>query len=80
VTPFHADLECHVRWVAYDFLTRTGKVLMDEHDGTDMSGTIELFKQIDPKVSRIEIWEQKEYGPVIDTLYRFVTEPQWVAS
>jgi hypothetical protein len=44
---------CSVQRVEYDFTTRTGLLVMNEHDCTDMSGCIGVFGFIDPEVKII---------------------------
>lgn len=50
----------------YDCAERRGCVFMPNHCSTDMSGTIELFCQIDPAVRAILTYA----GDRLDTCYR----------
>ena len=59
------QLQCNVSSVFYDFETRTGTLVMDSGACCDMSGCIEYFKAIDPKVTRINTVS----GTEIDTSY-----------
>ena len=45
--------QCRVRRLEYDFTTRTGLLVMNDHDCTDMSGCIKVFEGIDPEVKII---------------------------
>ncbi len=73
--PVHRGMMTRVQAIAYDFRTRVGKVYMPKGCCTDMSGAIAVFKQIDPKVTKIETIA----GDVLDTVYRR-TEKKWTAK
>ena len=66
--PFHSDLGCYVQRLEYDFVTRTGTLIMCEISCTDMGGCIDLFKRIDPKVVHIRTIA----GSEPDTEYRLM--------
>lgn len=63
---FHPQFKTRVSRIEYDFSERTGHVVMDAGCCTDMSGTIEFFQKIDPKVKFIVTWAEH----VADTTYR----------
>lgn len=48
---FDRGLRCHVNAIAYDINRRTGYVTMPEGECVDMTGAIQLFKDIDPNVA-----------------------------
>lgn len=45
---WNEGLKCHVVRLAYDFVSRVGRLDMAAGDCCDMSGCIRLFQQIDP--------------------------------
>jgi hypothetical protein len=45
--------QCFVQRVEYDFTTRAGHLVMNEHECTDMSGCIGVFELVDPEVKII---------------------------
>src|ERR1700739_3770863 len=47
----HERLQCCVQRLEYDFTTRTGLLVMNEHDCTDISGCIKVFEGIDLEVT-----------------------------
>ena len=54
---FHDRFQCFVQRLEYDFTTRTGLLVMNEHDCADMSGCIKVFEGIDPEVKLIRTIE-----------------------
>jgi hypothetical protein len=50
---FHDRFQCFAQRLEYDFTTRTGLLVMNEHDCADMSGCIKVFEGIDPEVKII---------------------------
>jgi hypothetical protein len=73
--PYRQDLWCFVRGLAYDFQTRTGKLVMGDQSCTDMSACMALFKAIDPNVQCIGTFA----GDKPDTLYRLRND-EWEAG
>jgi hypothetical protein len=59
--------KCCVQRLEYDFTSRTGLLVMNEHDCTDMSGCIKVFEGIDPEVKLIRTIEASGRP---DTTYR----------
>ncbi len=53
--PFHPDLHCAVKFLHYDFTTRTGALHMAQAEHCEMPAAIALFERIDPGVERIAI-------------------------
>jgi len=49
--------QCHVQRLEYNFTTRTGLLVMDDGDCTDMSGCINVFEGMDPEVRLIRTIE-----------------------
>lgn len=68
------DLRTAVRWLSYDFETKTGLLFMPPACCTDMSGCIKLFEKIDPAVVRI----QTIAGTEADTRYDRI-QGEWIA-
>ncbi len=64
-SPFRPDLGTSVTRLAYDFRTRTGRLILPAWCCTDMSGCLRLFTAIDSNVLRIETVA----GTVPDTCY-----------
>jgi hypothetical protein len=62
----HDGLKTAVVRMSYDWITRTGRLVMGTGCCCDMTGCIELFRGIDPKALRIETFA----GNVPDTIYR----------
>lgn len=56
MTPFHVDLQCHVRSLTYDFSSEMLYLFLPAHNCTDMSGAIRLAKGISPSVNHIVIF------------------------
>jgi hypothetical protein len=69
------ELQCDVRELYYDFIKQEGTLNMREDNRCDMTGCIDLFKKIDPRVSRISTFA----GGVQDTAYRLNADGRWVA-
>jgi hypothetical protein len=68
---YDGRFQCCVQRLEYDFTTRTGVLVMDEHDCTDMSGCIQVFEGIDPEVRLIRTMEASGHP---DTIYRKLAE------
>jgi hypothetical protein len=73
--PFHADMQCFVESVSYDFVRRFGTVRISHSGCTDMGGCIAFFVRIDPGVKRIETLSSGKE----DTAYRRNAVGQWEA-
>src|ERR1700745_3824056 len=54
---FHDRFQCFVQRLEYDFATRTGVLVMDDDNCTDMRGCIRVFEAIDPDVKIIRTME-----------------------
>ncbi|MND46009.1 hypothetical protein D3C80_368790 [compost metagenome] len=72
--PYHAELQCYVSFLQYDFATQTGVVFMAEDSCTDMSGCTDLFQRIDPEIQVIRTFA----GAAEDTAYLRVNG-NWIA-
>jgi hypothetical protein len=59
--------QCCVQRLEYDFRTRTGLLVMNDHECTDMGGCIKVFEGIDPRVRLIRTIEACGRR---DTIYR----------
>ena len=70
----HKKLQCSINSVTYHFDERTGHLYMREHECCDMSGAIEFFESIDPKVKHIKTYS----GFIEDTCYQLKGK-KWVA-
>ena len=70
----HDKLMCDVSSIKYDYDTRVGHVNIT-YGCTDMTGTIGLFQNIDPKVKAIYTVSM---GTGQDTIYLF-TRGEWRA-
>jgi hypothetical protein len=70
--PYRQDVQCVVEKLEYDFDAKIGVLQLGEHDCTDMSGCIALFKKIDPDVVEIRTFAAKRK----DTSYHFDGQ-QW---
>jgi hypothetical protein len=66
--PYREDTQCVVHKLEYDFVTRKGKLVMDEHGCTDMLGCLKLFLKIDPAVQHIRTFQ----GERPDTEYKII--------
>lgn len=74
--PFHAQLQCFVAEIRYDFIQKFGTVVIDESGCTDMGGCIAFFERIDPTVRCIQTYS----GNRSDTTYRLNAVGEWEAS
>ncbi len=72
---YHPELQCDVLGIAYDFVTKLGIVHIEEGDCTDMTGCIDVFQRIDPRVMQI----QTIAGGRDDTRYAR-RRGQWIAT
>ena len=70
-----SELQCDVLKLQYDFIMLEGTLDMPEGNCCDMRGCIDLFKKIDPRVSRISTFA----GGVQDTAYRLNADGRWIA-
>jgi hypothetical protein len=59
-------LKCHVISLAYDFRRHEGQLYLLDGDCCDMTGCVNLFEGIDPKVTAISTFS----GDNADTVYR----------
>lgn len=59
-------LMCEVVSLVYDFRRRTGELYLPDANCCDMTGCVELFEAIDPKVVAIDT----RSGDRADTAYR----------
>jgi hypothetical protein len=59
-------LVCRVRWMTYDFRSRTGRLDFPAGDCCDMTGAVSIFTAIDPEVRAIETYA----GGEPDVFYR----------
>ena len=71
--PFHAEMQCFVETVAYDFQHLRGTVWVSSSGCTDMGGCIAFFERIDPNVRLIETFSDDK----ADTTYRRNAVGQW---
>jgi hypothetical protein len=71
---FHVGMVTDVRSIAYDFESRVGIVYMPENCCTHMTGAIEVFEQIDPKVRQVQTFAVD----VPDTVYTRAAK-EWTA-
>jgi|SRR6516165_85640 hypothetical protein len=69
------ELQTDLNDVTYSFNNRVGKLFMPEGCCCDMSGCINLFRRIDPKVQFIETWA----GETLDTCYRKLHDGCWAS-
>lgn len=53
----HDELMTFVYRVAYDFVTKTGDVFMEDWVCSDKNGAINFFERIDANVRRIRTWQ-----------------------
>jgi hypothetical protein len=60
---------CAVRAVTYNFVEKTGHVIMDEIGCVDMGGCIAVFTAIDPEVKAIQTWNEVDGEHFEDTAY-----------
>jgi hypothetical protein len=67
------ELMTEVLRIDYDVRTRRGRVFMAEGCCVDMTGTIRLFKRIDPQVKAIDTFA----GELPDTCYRREHDDHW---
>ena len=67
-----------VRHIKYDAGTRTGDVFLDEFSCVDMEPCILGFREIDPDVGTIRVWNKNGRAHRPNTLYRH-DEGQWKA-
>lgn len=65
----HPTMLCIVRAVTYDFVEKTGQVVMDELGCVDMGGCISVFTTIDPEVRGIQTWNEIDGKLFKDTAY-----------
>jgi hypothetical protein len=63
--------QCCVQRLEYDFTTRTGLLVMNDDECTDMSGCIKVFEGIDPQVKPIRTIEACGRR---DTIYRKLSD------
>lgn len=71
---FHEEMKCEVGEIRYNFQKHSGFVSMPEASTTDMRGTIEFFKRIDPQVVHIFTFQNGN----IDTQY-VIHDGEWIA-
>jgi hypothetical protein len=71
---YHADLQCYVDKLEYDFRARTGGLYADGY--TDMDGCIRLFQHIDPNVRLIRTFVRLD----ADTIYKMTSAGTWEAA
>lgn len=65
----HPTMLCAVRALAYNFVEKTGHVIMDEIGCVDMGGCIDVFTAIDPEVRGIQTWNEVDGERFEDTAY-----------
>lgn len=65
----HPLMLCVVRALTYDFVERTGHVIMDEIGCVDMGGCIAVFTTIDPEVRGVQTWNEVDGERFEDTAY-----------
>jgi hypothetical protein len=70
------DLKTAVTRLTFDFNQHSGKLYMESNCCCDMTGCIELFLRIDPKVDFIETFA----GGIEDTKYFLKRDGNWVAQ
>lgn len=72
MTVYRNDLVCEVLSLTYDFEKRYGRLNIPALQSTDLGGCTELFQQIDPDVSVIEVLA----GGKLNNLYKR-EESEW---
>lgn len=75
MTSYSIELMCNVISLNYDFGRRAGRVVLDEHGSTDMSGAINYFRRIDPDVIEIATFR----GEKPDVVYRRGRDGLWAS-
>jgi len=71
---FDERLKCYINSLSYDFKTQTGTLYLSRGGCCDMTGCINLFRAIDPLVTKILTYS----GDEEDTFYR-VSDLKWLA-
>lgn len=64
-----------VTQLAYNFVTHRGQLGLPAHCGTDMRGTLEVFREIDPEVRKVYVFVAGEP----DVVYRRADGEPWIA-
>lgn len=76
VDPTDQDMHEFVRSITYQPRTRTGYLKLAHLYPPDMSGSIKLFKRIDPKVSTILCYD----GRRLNTRYERLGSGEWACT
>jgi hypothetical protein len=76
--PQPVDRAEYFQSLSYNTLKRTGKLMLHGNSCTDMQGVIKLFTLIDPKVRRIETYNETNSPETqADTVYRKSPNGEW---
>ena len=69
---------CDVLRLTYDVPTRTGTLWLPETHCTDMTGAINFFKKIDPKVQVVEVFSGTDHDITYRGFgHRWAVEMDW---
>lgn len=71
---FNEALACYVISLYYNFFAQRGNLYLPEGNCCDMTGCLELFKEIDPNVKDIHVFS----GDELDTIYTKY-HGQWIS-